>query len=536
MQKRNIFKSLFLLTCLVLFNACSKKPEHLKLIPKDAGIVANIDLLGLGMKIGSIDIESYEFIKDLLEKSKNDSTIKFSNVLNNPLDWGISLTDDIYTYTEKVSGGYTAIALRLTNSENFTKVISDLVKNDLNGELKSISNLSLCQLEDILLTWDNESALILFNLDKSSMTDNELKEKAIELFNIQPENQFYTTNLYNVLSEKKGDINLVVNQSNLYQETSETKELLKDFENICSYGSIHFEDDRIFAQGGTVQNEAFKKYESTFNNIISEYNQEVIKQMPENHLALFGFSFNLEAGIDSITNSLPLKTQMGIAAAKPVLEGFGGSFNLSLYDVEVGEKEIPSYSDTGFTFVKKSIPLPKVALGFDVKKKEALDQVIAPLSMSPFLETTGNYFTIHSKEILRSNFYAYYNDKIGIITTDQNAVEILSEGKSLDRSLADSEFANAFQASNSYFHLHTDLTKYPDVVTSSLIDLMPSLPNAQEYLNVWNTYNKGIEVKIVNKYDYEMSYVFKEKPGNIIENYLQMIDEMYKLNKSNSIL
>ena len=135
------------------------------------------------------------------------------------------------------------------------------------------------------------------------------------------------------------------------------------------------------------------------------------------------------------------------------------------------------------------------------------------------LETTGNYFTIHSKEILRSNFYAYYNDKIGIITTDQNAVEILSEGKSLDRSLADSEFANAFQASNSYFHLHTDLTKYPDVVTSSLIDLMPSLPNAQEYLNVWNTYNKGIEVKVVNKYDYEMSYVFKEKPGNIIENY-----------------
>ena len=119
MQKRNIFKSLFLLTCLVLFNACSKKPEHLKLIPKDAGIVANIDLLGLGMKIGSIDIESYEFIKDLLEKSKNDSTIKFSNVLNNPLDWGISLTDDIYTYTEKVSGGYTAIALRLTESENF---------------------------------------------------------------------------------------------------------------------------------------------------------------------------------------------------------------------------------------------------------------------------------------------------------------------------------------------------------------------------------------------------------------------------------
>ena len=68
-----LFKSLLIATFLSVLFSCSNKEEHLKLIPKNAGIVANIDLIGLVMKAGVSNFEEYGFIKDLMEKSKNDS-------------------------------------------------------------------------------------------------------------------------------------------------------------------------------------------------------------------------------------------------------------------------------------------------------------------------------------------------------------------------------------------------------------------------------------------------------------------------------
>ena len=331
-------------------------------------------------------------------------------------------------------------------------------------------------------------------------------------------------------------------QTKLYEgnqilEKLQTNGLLQELDGICSYGSISFEDDRVFAQGGTVRNEAFKKYEAKYNGMLVDYNQDVIKHMPENHLALFGFSFNLESGLDSIAKSLPMQTQMGLAAAKPVLAGFGGSFNFSLYDVATSQKKVPSFSDTGLVFINKDVPAPKIALGFDINKKEAIDQVLSgPLGMNPFLEETGNYYTIRTEKAIMSDLYAFYNDKIGVISTDEDAIKTISNGESLDRSLADSKFGEVFQKSNYYLHLHTDLNKYPEILTNSVLDMVPSAFDAKNYLKIWNSYNKSIEVKVVNKYDYEASFNFKEKSGNILENYFQMINEIYQISKTNKLL
>ena len=535
-----LIKGLLLLTAFGVLVSCSKKPDHLKLIPKDSGLVANIDLIGIVMKAGISNLNNYDFIKDLMEKSKNDSLSKFTKLLENPLNWGVSLTDDIYVYTpDGIPEGYVASAIKLSDSDDFKTLIQESLKLGMKGTLEFVNGINFFKSKKTsLLAWDDDVALLIAQINKSSLSNEDLKEKAIELFKLEADNQFSNSELYKVLLKKSGDINIVANQSNLYEvsNVTETNNLLKQLDGICNFGSISFEDDRIFVEGGTVRNDAFKKYESKYNGMLVDFNQDIIKHMPENHLALFGFSFNLESGFDSIVKSLPLQAQMGLAAAKPILSGFGGSFNVSLYDIAVSEKEIPSFSDTGLVFIKKLVPAPKIALGFDIKKKEALDQILGPLSMNPMIEETGNYYTIHSEKTIMSKLYAYYNDKIGVISTDESAIETLSSGQALDRSLADSQFGEVFQKSNYYLHLHTDLSKYPEVLSNNITDMIPSLNDAFKYIEIWNSYNESIEIKVVNKYDYEAKYHLKEKTGNVIENCFQMIDEIYKLNKSTKLL
>jgi hypothetical protein len=535
-----LFKSLLIATFFSVLFSCSNKEEHLKLIPKNAGIVANIDLIGLVMKAGVSNFEEYGFIKDLLEKSKNDSLSKYTKILDNPFNWGISLTDDIYVYTpEGVSEGYIAIALKLSDSDNFNELIKEFSKLGMKGDLEFDNgiNFFLSQ-KTSLLAWDKDVALLIGQINNSSLSNEFLKEKATELFKLESINQFSSSELYQVLSKKTGDINMVANQSSLYEGVSaiENNDLIKELNGICSFGSISFEDDRVFAKGGTVRNEAFKKYETKYNGMLVDFNQDIIRHMPENHLALFGFSFNLESGFDSIAKSLPFQVQMGLSAAKPILSGFGGSFNVSLYDIAVNEKEVPSFSDTGLVYIKKNFPAPKIALGFDIKNKEAFDQILGPLSMNPMIEETGNYYTIHSEKAIMSKLYAYYDHKIGVISTDQYAIKTLSNGKALERSLADSQFGEVFQKSNYYLHLHTDLSKYPEVLSNSISELLPSTNDANKYIKIWNSYNESLEVKAINKYDYEAQYKFKEKSGNILENCIQMVDEIYQLKKKNKFL
>ena len=116
--------SILSVVCSMIFLAsCSNTPAHLKAIPKESGLVLQLNPFNLGIKARIDQLGEYQFIKDLKNnKNDNDSLSKYwEEVASNPFATGISLTDDLYmfTTTEDLTSGISGGCIKLSNANLF---------------------------------------------------------------------------------------------------------------------------------------------------------------------------------------------------------------------------------------------------------------------------------------------------------------------------------------------------------------------------------------------------------------------------------
>ena len=81
-MKSKAFHLAYLSLFSILVFSCSKAPSHLKVIPKDAAVVGNINAMQLAMKAGFEKIQNYEFVKAYrrnFQKNQNRLYFKISN-------------------------------------------------------------------------------------------------------------------------------------------------------------------------------------------------------------------------------------------------------------------------------------------------------------------------------------------------------------------------------------------------------------------------------------------------------------------------
>ena len=122
----------------VFFASCSNTPSHLKAIPKESGLVLQLNPFNLAVKARVDQLSEYQFIKDLKDNN-NDSISKYwEEVASNPFATGISLTDDIYIFTtnEDLTSGISGGCIKLSDAnsfENFITKISGKTKYEESG-------------------------------------------------------------------------------------------------------------------------------------------------------------------------------------------------------------------------------------------------------------------------------------------------------------------------------------------------------------------------------------------------------------------
>ena len=530
--------SILSVVCSMIFLAsCSNTPAHLKAIPKESGLVLQLNPYNLGIKARIDQLGEYQFIKDLKNnKNDNDSLSKYwEEVASNPFATGISLTDDLYmfTTTEDLTSGISGGCIKLSNANLFEIFITKISGNEKYEE----SGLNFIDgTEGFILAWNNEFVIGLKsgNFNKQ----NEVKEKLVELFNLSPENQLANTEHFKVFNQSSEDISFMLSQNAILASNSisalPTNKLADQLEGLYSIGHVAFNDDKIRVKIENFKNEAFNDYKKRYKNIIQKYNTEINKVVPGKHLGLTTFSFNIDHVLDSLKD-LPIQAQMILASTRPVLACFGGSFCFNFSDLgSVTEYKMVN-SDSGFVSVPKSKIVPKMTLGFDLKDPEALKATLSQFSRSPFLQKENEYFVIQSQRAIGIPMYLYFNDKVGVITSEKSLAANLSQGINPIESLANTSKNAKTVASNNYFFIDANLRNYPSILEEKALE-DDRLGRKAKRFAILKKVMENIEIQTQNTFDVTLDFNFQAKKGNVLRNILNTIDQLYLIDHEKKVL
>jgi hypothetical protein len=298
-----------------------------------------------------------------------------------------------------------------------------------------------------------------------------------------------------------------------------------NLEGLYSIGHIAFNDDQISVKIENFKNEAFEKYKERYKNIIQKYNTEINKVVPAKHLGLTTFSFNIEHVLDSLKD-MPIQAQMMLASAKPVLSCFGGSFCFNFSDLGSVTEQKMVYSDSGFVSVPNEKMVPKMTLGFDLKDPETLKATVNQFSGSPFLQQENEYFVIQSQRAIGIPMYLYFNDKVGVITSDKLLASNLSQGINPKESLASTSINEKTIASGNYLFIDANLSNYPSILQEKTLK-DDHLGKKAKRFTILKQIMENIEVQTHNNYDVTLDFNFQAKEGNVLGNILSIIDQLY---------
>jgi len=517
----------------VFFASCSNTPSHLKAIPKESGLVLQLNPFNLAVKARVDQLSEYQFIKDLKDNN-NDSISKYwEEVASNPFATGISLTDDIYIFTtnEDLTSGISGGCIKLSDAnsfENFITKISGKTKYEESG-LNFMDGF-----EGFMFAWNSEFVIALNseNLNKR----NEVKEKLIELFNLSQENQLVNTKYFKVFDQNNEDISFMLSQNAILASNSistlPTSELIDQLEGLYSIGHITFNNDQIKVKIENFKNEAFNDYKDRYNKIVQKYNTEINKVIPAKHLGLTTFSFNMEHLLDSLQN-VPVQAQIILASAKPVLSCFGGSFCINFSDLGSKTEQKMVYSDSGFVSVIYKKMVPKMTLGFDLKDFESLKTILAQFSGSQFLKKENEYFVIQSQRAIGIPMYLYFNDKVGVITSEKPLALNLSQGLYTSKSLANTSKNSKIVASSNYFFIDANLSKYPSILKEKVLE-NDRLGKKAKRFEILKKVMENIEIQTKNTFDVTLDFNFQEKEGNVLKNILNTINQLYLIDNEDN--
>ena len=528
--------SIISIVCSIVFLAsCSNTPAHLKSIPKESSLVIQLNPVNLGIKARLDQLGKYQFIKDLKnKKNDSDSLSKYwEEIASNPFATGISFTDDVYffTTTEDLTSGISGGCIKLSDAGSFETFITKISGNKKYEE----SGLNFIDgAEGFVFAWNSEFAIGLSSEEFKKY--NEVKERLIELFNLSPENQLANTEHFKVFNQSDEDISFMLSQNAILTSNSisaiPTSKLADKLEGLYSIGHITFNDDQIRVKVENFNNEAFNDYKDRYNNIIQKYNTEINKVIPAKHLGLTTFSFNMEHLLDSLQD-MPIQAQMILASAKPVLSCFGGSFCINFSDLGSVTEQKMVYSDSGFVSVPYKKMVPKMTLGFDLKDSETLKTTLAQFSGSPFLQQENEYFVIQSQRAIGIPMYLYFNDKVGVITSEKSLAANLSQGLYASKSLANTSKNTKIVASNNYFFIDANLSNYPYILEEKVIE-DDRLGRKAKRFTILKKVMKNIEIQTQNTFDVTLDFNFQKKEGNVLKNILNTINQLYLIDNEDN--
>ena len=131
--------------------------------------------------------------------------------------------------------------------------------------------------------------------------------------------------------------------------------------------------------------------------------------------------------------------------------------------------------------------------------------------------------------------YLYFNDKVGVITSEKSLAANLSQGINPIESLANTSKNAKTVASNNYFFIDANLSNYPSILEEKALE-DDRLGRKAKRFAILKKVMENIEIQTQNTFDVTLDFNFQAKEGNVLRNILNTIDQLYLIDNEKKVL
>jgi hypothetical protein len=374
----NLWYVAFLGTLSLLMSACGggkNAPEHTKLIPKDAAIVARLDVKQLTGKTIALDkLASKENLKEMGASDKEAE--KASQNIKKFLDSGIDFLNKVYIFSNDVDmkrGSSVGIAFAIDNEEKLTKFIKDDatwkdLKDAKKPEFKEEGKIKFAIFEkNAVMAWQGKMGVLVV---KDEVTTADAKK----LFEMKSDETLVSSNeSFKDAAGKGYDASVWMNIEKLSANNAQASVAL-GMAGLSNQGTamnlgFTFEKGKIVVDADYTGNEELNKLSDKIAN--DNVKSSALKNIPiENADAGMSFSLNLE-GLVSV-----LKEKGFLSAVEGNIQKSGVTIDditkaLSGDFVAVVGK---------VNFDSKGKQMPEFVVSIGIKDKKAFEKVVDALN------------------------------------------------------------------------------------------------------------------------------------------------------------
>lgn len=287
MKKTNLFLSLVILCCAMLFTACGSFSDYTEVIPNDPVVVAKVNIGNLLSKSDILaDKQVNGIIKDAIDDECGSASRKLlKEIIKEPGKSGIDLTQPSYIILENVEHAKGFFLAAVNNSDDLKSLIETLLDDE---ELR-FRNIYL-EKKDGMFTIEDKKGHAWAAFDDSKFIfafTNNNRPDATEYMNPTENSGEKPTGLKNFLSNNH-DLATWIDYHQmarffipaLQQETGMPEVFnVSDFEGSELIYSLNFEDGRIV---GKYQFFGNNKYIDAYKEMTANTTGDLLKYIPKN--------------------------------------------------------------------------------------------------------------------------------------------------------------------------------------------------------------------------------------------------------------
>ena len=390
-------KSVFGIALISLFLvSCSKSPEQIKFIPKDAHMVLAVDVKSIGTKSADFkDLVSLENLKKMFTEGTKEEKIRNS---------GIDFMNTAYVFGNALDekSEYWAIILPLSDDAKYEEFVKGLEKGFTvasEGDYKIATSEKANDPGKVrIIAWNKTASIILEQNQGATVSP---KDKVLSFFNLKKEESLAENDKnFAELQKKSADISLWLSFESLHKKVAAINPATAGLNLKETYltATCTFEKGQILVDANYHPNKEGTEILALGKDGLS---QDVVNALNgKSVIGMMGFALDMTkvyaylekekmvAGIDETAK------QVGMTG-KDLFQLLSGDFGITVNGVQMKDVKSMNWM-TGAEEMRKE-PRPELTIAIGINDKDKIAKLLASLVEKGALVKQDKYYTVQDK-------------------------------------------------------------------------------------------------------------------------------------------
>ena len=543
----------------------------LKVIPEESAFVMSFTPANFLAKMDIEDLMKTELGENAEDFSKKADLGILEDLFEDPTISGIDYLSEVFVFHsyENAEEHYLCVSAGIQDDGNFGEFLEDVSKEAGNKiKIKEEDDFDYFIEGNGGIVWDDDKFIFMLG----TTGEDDLEDHMEKLMTLEEDDRITSNDNFNTFYEKRQDLSVWISTEMINEFEDEIEDNfgyeLRDIERELGMSSkdiINMYDDNIitfhinFANGEIVcssefiPNSELKDLNSEYNLWDLDFNEKLLKYIPDNNIAIFIQKINVDAyyklikkyidsdnidrferemrnetglDIDDIFNTFAgsfIANISGFGSIETTISDYGRYYNDSMYsdyDYYYDEYIYEGGYDWGYYEKDTTMTLPLFSVVFDMKDSYFIEEMIE-LGIDAGAITDGEYYSFDADGM---NMFIDFNKTTFMVTNDQDAINQFNNN-GYNKHLSSS---NNIVDNISYAYLNLDADKYSHLIEESFGGRMPR--EVEMMMDIWDDLFESVEFKqSINEssgtFSAEFKMSFKDKDKNILQTIFNLFED-----------